>query len=98
MSLPVILRRAARVEFDAAADCYEARSVGRGAAFTAAVGEVLSAIATRPFAHPEVHPGVREALVARDPYAVYFQVEPLKIIVLAVLHTSRDPSEWQGRA
>ena len=36
MSLPVILRRQAQVEFDDAADWYEQRRLGRGVAFTVA--------------------------------------------------------------
>jgi plasmid stabilization system protein ParE len=31
------------------------------------------------------------------PYAVYFSIEFETILVLAVLHTARDPAEWQLR-
>jgi hypothetical protein len=61
MSVPVLLRRLAQAEFDDAADWYEARRAGRGAAFTLAVRQVLSAIGAQPDAHPEVHGEVREA-------------------------------------
>jgi plasmid stabilization system protein ParE len=98
MSLPVILRRLAQAEFDDAADWYEQRRAGRGAAFTAAVRQVLSAIASQPDAHPQVHGDVREALVSGYPYAVYYRPELGQITVLAVFHTSRDPAEWQKRA
>jgi plasmid stabilization system protein ParE len=70
MSVSVILRRLARAEFDDAADWYEARRAGRGAAFTTAVRQVLSAIGSHPEAHPEVYGDVREALVPSYPYAV----------------------------
>jgi hypothetical protein len=33
----------------------------------------------------------------RFPYAVYFAVEGDAIVVLAILHASRDPAEWQRR-
>jgi len=33
----------------------------------------------------------------RFPYIVYFAVEGDIIIVVAVLHASREPSEWQRR-
>jgi plasmid stabilization system protein ParE len=36
-------------------------------------------------------------LVRRFPYIVYFSVETTVIVVLAVLHASRDPAEWQRR-
>jgi len=33
----------------------------------------------------------------RFPYAAYFAVESDVVVVLAVLHVSRDPAEWQRR-
>ncbi len=98
MNLPVILRRWARFEFDEAADWYEARRTGQGVAFTNAVRKVLVGLGSQPDLHPLVHGDVREALVARYPYAVYYRVGPTEVIVLAIFHTSRDPSDWQGRA
>jgi toxin ParE1/3/4 len=97
MSLPVIIRRLAQAEFDDAADWYEQRRIGRGAAFTAAVRQVLTSIATAPDTYPEVHYDVREAPVSGFPYAVYYRADPAQVTVLAVFHTSRDPAEWQKR-
>lgn len=98
MSTPVILRRLAQAEFDDAADWYEQRQTGRGGLFTAAVSRVLAEIAANPDLFPEVHGDVREALVPGYPFAIYYQIEPARILVLAVFHTSRDPAIWQGRA
>ena len=39
----------------------------------------------------------RRALLRRFPYAVYFTVDREELVVLAVLHVARDPSEWQRR-
>ena len=98
MNLPVILRRIAQAKFDDAADWYEGQRAGRGAAFTAAVRRVLVAIGARPEAHPEVHGDVREALVARYPYAIHYRPGLGQVTVLAVFHASRDPAEWQKRS
>ena len=98
MNLPVVLRRIAQVEFDDAADWYEAQRTGLGAAFTTAVRTVPQEIGARPGAHPEVYGDVREALVSRYPYAIYYHPGPSQVTVVAVFHTSRDPAEWQGRA
>ena len=98
MSLPVILRRIAQAEFDDAANWYEAQRAGQGAKFTAAIGRVLVDLGARPELHPEVYEDVREALVARYPYAVYYRPGLDQVAVLAVFHTSRDPAEWQVRA
>ena len=42
--------------------------------------------------------GVRPAKLRRFPYVVYYRVLADRIEVLAVLHGSRDPRIWQGRA
>jgi plasmid stabilization system protein ParE len=98
VSLPVVFRRAARAEFDDAADWYEARRPGLGAAFTAAVQRVLDRIAAQPDFYAAVWNGVREALVPGFPYCVYYREEPGQVLVLSVFHTARDPSIWQSRA
>jgi plasmid stabilization system protein ParE len=64
MSVPVVLRRLAQAEFDDAADWYESRRAGRGAAFTAAVRQVLTAIGAQPDTYPEVYDEIREAPVS----------------------------------
>jgi plasmid stabilization system protein ParE len=96
--LPIVFRRAARNEFDEAADWYEQRRPGRGAKFSAAVREVLNCIAEQPEFYAQVFEEVREALVPGYPYCVYYHVQRGQITVLAVFHTARDPSIWQGRA
>jgi toxin ParE1/3/4 len=98
MNLPIRLRRAAQVEYDDAADWYEARQRGLGLRFVAAVRQVLDAISAQPDRYPEVWPGVREAPVSGWPYCVYYQVHTDHIMVLAVFHTARDPAVWQSRA
>ena len=90
-------RRVARVEFDEAADWYERRQVGLGPRFVAAVQRVLDRITELPDFYPVVHGDVREALVRRFPFCIYYREGADQILVLAVFHTSRDPSVWQDR-
>ena len=50
--------------------------------------------------HPEgfalVRGEVRRALVMRFPYAVFFTIESDRIVVLTIMHTSRNPEAWPG--
>jgi plasmid stabilization system protein ParE len=41
-----------------------------------------------------VHGDVRRVIVSRFPYAVFYKIEADWIVVLAVLHTARDPKSW----
>jgi plasmid stabilization system protein ParE len=47
--------------------------------------------------YQDLRSGIRRALLRRFLYAVYFAVEADVVVVLAVLHVSRDPAEWQRR-
>ncbi len=66
--------------------------------FATRVQEVLDRIATNPQLHAVVLADVRKAVVARFPYCVYYRAGAARVEVIAVFHTSRDPSIWQDRA
>lgn len=97
MNLPVVLRNEARAEFDEAFDYYEARRPGLGIAFAERVQEVFDRIGSNPTMHAMVFKDIRKAAVARFPYRVYYRAEASRIQVIAVFHSARDPSSWQGR-
>jgi len=98
MSLRVVFRHVARVEFDSAADWYEQRRVGLGLLFTTAVHQVLDRIVVHPDFYPRVFSEIREAPVSGFPYCVYFFEEEDRVVILSVFHTARDPAIWQRRA
>ena len=91
-------RPAARKEFDEAADWYEEQRPGLRSEFVYAVDAALAKAFGSPFSFPIVQGSkIRRALVGRFPYAVFFGIDGDKIIVYAVLHTSRNPMIWRGR-
>lgn len=98
MKTPVVLQSTARREFDEAADWYEQRRIGRGEMFSTAVRTALSHISEYPEFYAKVFEDVREAPVSDYPYCVYYRLESDRVVVIAVFHTARDPSVWQGRA
>ena len=98
MSLPVVLRPEARVEFDEAFDWYEQRRLGLGVDFVAQVQEVFDRISTTPGLYAQIFHEVRRGVVRRFPYSVFYKVEPQQVVVLAVFHSNRDPKIWQARA
>jgi toxin ParE1/3/4 len=66
--------------------------------FLAALQATMKAIGEDPERNPEVESRVREAMVSGWPYCVYYQIHSDHVMVIAVFHTSRDPSIWQWRA
>ena len=98
MSLPVVLRPEARAEFDDAFNWYEQRRPGLGVDFVAQIQEVFDRISTTPERYGQIFHDIRRVVVQRFPYAVFYQVEPQRVVVLAVFHSRRDPQIWQVRA
>ena len=98
MSLPVAFLRRAREELDEAATWYERQTPGLGQRFKDHVGEVLDRVRRTPEIHGRVYGDVRCAKVRRFPYAVYYRIEPDRVVVIAVFHGKRDPRVWQRRS
>jgi toxin ParE1/3/4 len=97
MRLPVVLRDEAQAEFDEAFDYYEGQRPGLGVDFAERVQEVFDRVGTNPHRYATVFADIRKALVARFPYCVFYRAEAARVQVIAVFHTARDPSIWQGR-
>ncbi|MGP0065097.1 MAG: type II toxin-antitoxin system RelE/ParE family toxin [Isosphaeraceae bacterium] len=97
MSLPLILIPEARAEFDEAFDWYDRKKAGLGADFADCVQRVFDRISACPEIYPVVRHDVRKAGVARFPYSVYYRIDPTQILVVAVVHSRRDPRIWQSR-
>jgi plasmid stabilization system protein ParE len=97
MSLTVAFRKVAQREFDSATAWYENQRAGLGNEFVSEIQRVLDTITAHPDRYPVVFGTIREALVSRFPYAIYYRVKPERIVVVAVFHASRDPLIWQRR-
>jgi len=87
----------ADLDIEAAFHWYEKQQSGLGLEFLDELRLAYNRIVEGPLKYPHLRSGVRRALLKRFPYVVYFSVEPIAMIVLAVLHASRDPAEWQRR-
>ncbi len=95
MSLPIIVRPKAEADLHAAYIWYEERLPGLGEEFTEQVDSAFARIAEHPLMCSAVHRQFRRALLRRFPYAVFYLVEPDRIVVLAVLHQAVDPERWK---
>ena len=87
----------ANLDVAAAYRWYENERVALGLEFLDHLETTYDRITDDPFQYQELNSGIRRALLRRFPYAVYFSVEGDVVVILAVLHASRDPAEWQRR-
>ncbi len=76
---------------------YEERRAGLGAEFVSSVDEALDRIRLDPESYPIVYRTLRQVLVHRFPYAIYFFTGPERISITAIFHGSRNPGIWKSR-
>jgi len=57
----------------------------------------IAQINRAPATYPVLYHNIRRILTRRFPFGIFYIVIGSKIIVLAVLHTHREPSLWQRR-
>jgi len=98
MSLRVIFRAAARIEFEEATTWYDKERHGLGEEFLREIDEVIFRVAEKPERFPLIFSDVRKAVAKRFPYAIFFRVRGVSLVILAVFHGRRDPTIWRRRA
>lgn len=80
-----------------AASWYESQRLGLGHEFLDELVKALTRIADQPRSYPRVYKEVRRILMRRFPFGVYFLDESIRLIVIAVMHASRNPKRWKIR-
>lgn len=97
------MTRALHVEPEAEAELgeaiawYESRHRGLGLEFARVVRAGFAAIERTPELGPVVDGRIRQVVLRRFPYTIYYVLEADRIAVLAVFHGRRDPRQWRRR-
>jgi len=50
-----------------------------------------------PRSSPLVLEDIRQAIVPRFPYSIFYTLEDDVLVVVAVFHLARDPADWSDR-
>jgi plasmid stabilization system protein ParE len=98
MALPVVYRQEVGRDLAGACGWYEEQRAGLGEEFLAAVDATFDAVERFPEAFRRVHGEVRRANVSRFPYSVFYRIDSRYVLVLAIIHTARDPTLWPRRS
>ncbi|MBL8821801.1 MAG: type II toxin-antitoxin system RelE/ParE family toxin [Planctomycetia bacterium] len=97
MSLPVNLTDEALFDLQQAYEWYNTKRDGLGVTFVTRTKAKLLAIGDSPESCALLWGNVRATTIRRFPYIVYYRILVDRVEVLAILHGSRDVSEWQRR-
>ena len=97
MTKEIRLREEAETDLDEASVWYQQQRRGLGDEFLDEVRTLSRSILQNPLAYPIVYRNTRRALTKRFPFGLFYRVEPEYIVVVAIMHASRNPSRWKER-
>jgi toxin ParE1/3/4 len=84
-------------EFEEAARYYAGRQPGLELRFIECVESALRQISEAPTRWRPFVEDVRRCLVRVFPYAVLYSIESDYVLIIAVMHCSREPGYWRHR-
>jgi toxin ParE1/3/4 len=94
---PHVVRIAAAGDIRRAYVWYERAQEGLGEEFLVEVRSTLDRVLATPEAYPVLHRETRRALVHRFPYGLFYRTVNGVVVVVACIHTHRDPESWKRR-
>jgi plasmid stabilization system protein ParE len=87
----------ARLDILDAGDWQEDQRPGLGLEMSEQVEAAIHRAAQNPWRFAVVEGMTRRSLCRRFPYAVFFEVDEARLVVLTVTHVRRDPIAWKSR-
>ena len=97
MNYKLIVRPEAEAELEDAYLWYEQQIVGLGSQFLLSVDAAINSIRRNPHQYPVVYKNMHRALTRRFPYQIFFTINDMHVVIIAVFHGMRNPSVWQSR-
>jgi toxin ParE1/3/4 len=87
----------ALTEYAEAVQYYTGQRVEIAQAFINAVEDTIYRIRESPARHGVIEDDVRRCMTQRFPYGILYTIEQDYILIVAVMHCSREPGYWKSR-
>ncbi|WP_114418585.1 type II toxin-antitoxin system RelE/ParE family toxin [Marinospirillum perlucidum] len=97
MSHGLNLTKQAQADLEQATFWYEEQASGLGQQFLDEVTATLTRIQQNPRLYPTIYRKVRRAITRKFPFAIFCLIKQKQLLVIAVMHASRDPMNWKYR-
>ena len=98
MKFILSIRPEAEEDIKEAYSYYQQCQTGLGNDFIASVESALINITENPEVYQKVYRDFRRVLIEHFPFGVFYKMYGNKVLVFAVMHTSRAPRTWQKRS
>jgi hypothetical protein len=93
----IIFLHPAKTELKAAISYYNEQSEGLGYEFAAEINRTLERVVQYPDAWPILSKRTRRCRTNKFPYGLIYQVRAESLLIVAVMHLSRNPETWKSR-
>jgi toxin ParE1/3/4 len=87
----------ALTEYAEAVQYYVEQRAEVAQAFIDAVEDAIYRIRESPTRYVVIDEDVRRCMTRRFPYGILYTIDPDYILILAVMHCSREPGYWKNR-
>jgi plasmid stabilization system protein ParE len=87
----------ALAEYEEATRHYAACQAGLELRFIAAVEHAIQLVLKTPAGWSVLEEDIRRCLTRIFPYAILYTVEPDYVLIIAVMHSHREPGYWRKR-
>ena len=98
MKYRLIIKPDAEWDMTETALWYETQKHGLGEDFLQAIEDKFEIICGSPLVYAIRYKTIRVAFVRKFPYGIHFLLDDNTVIVLAILHTKRNPAIWERRS
>jgi hypothetical protein len=95
--MEIVFLPPAKCEFTEAISYYNDESEGLGYEFAAEVKRTLERVVQYPDAWFKLSNRTHRCRTNRFPYGVIYQIREESLLIVAVMHLSREPKKWQLR-
>jgi len=95
--MEIIFLPPAKDEFTEAITYYNGQSEGLGYEFAVEVNRTLERIAQYPEAWFKLSNRTHRCRTNRFPYGIIYQIRAEALLIVAVMHLSREPKTWKMR-
>jgi toxin ParE1/3/4 len=93
----VVISASARQDFLEAVDHYDRESISAGSRFAEQINATIELMRERPMIGRVNEYGERQFKVETFPYSIIYQLEPRRILVMAIAHHKRKPGYWRDQ-
>ncbi len=87
----------ALTEYAEAVQYYRKQRVEIAQAFVNAVEDAVYRLRESPTRYIVIDEDIRRCMTRKFPYGILYTIEPDYILILAVMHCSREPGYWKSR-